>query len=80
MKILYKKIESKEHLLALIKSLSEEDFSEWENQSAAEFLEALGAWLESADSLYKNLKLDTDADSASWQLFGDALRAATIYE
>lgn len=80
MEIQYEKIESKEQLLALIKNLSAEDSSEWENQSAVAFLEALGAWLESASGLYKNLNLDTDANSPSWQLFADALQAATIYE
>ena len=80
MEIQYEKIESKEQLMVLIKNLSAEDSSEWENQSAVAFLEALGAWLESANGLYKNLNLDTDANSPSWQLFADALQAATIYE
>lgn len=80
MEIKYERIESKEQLLALIRNLSKEDLNEWENQSATAFLEALGAWLESANGLYKNLHLDTDANSPSWQLFADALQAATIYE
>ncbi|WP_039913706.1 DUF7660 family protein [Cellvibrio mixtus] len=80
MEIQYKKIERKEQLLALIKNLSEEDSSKWENQSSVAFLEALGAWLESADALYKNLNLGTNANIPSWQLFADALQAATIYE
>ncbi len=80
MEIQYEKIESKEQLLALIKNLSAEDSSGWENQSAVAFLEALAAWFESANGLYKNLNLATDANSPSWQLFADALQAATIYE
>jgi hypothetical protein len=80
MEIRYEKIESKDQLLALIKNLSAEDSSQWENQSAVAFLEALGAWLESAGGVYKNLNRDTDANSPSWQLFADALQAATIYE
>jgi hypothetical protein len=80
MEIQYERIESKEQFLALIKNLSAEDSAKWENQSAVAFLEALSAWLESADSLYKNLNLVTDANSPSWQLFADALRAATVYE
>jgi hypothetical protein len=80
MEIKYERIESKEQLIALIKNLSKEDLREWENQSATAFLEALGAWLESASGAYKNLQLETDANIPSWQLFADALQAATIYE
>ncbi len=80
MKIDYEKIESKKELLRLIKNLSAEDSSKWENVSTSDFLEALGAWLEDADGFYKNFQLDTSSEKPSWQLFADALQAATIYE
>jgi hypothetical protein len=80
MEIDYKKIETKEQLLELIQQLSEENRENWENVSTQAFLEALGAWLSSAENLYSNLNLGTDANNPSWQLFADALQAALIYE
>jgi hypothetical protein len=80
MDIEYKKIETKAQLLELIHQLSEENPKNWENVSTQAFLEALGAWLGSAENLYSNLNLDTDANKPSWQLFADALQAALIYE
>jgi len=80
MGIEYKKIDTKEQLLELVQLLSEEDPKNWENVSTQAFLEALGAWLGSADHVYENLNLDTDANKPSWQLFADAIQAALIYE
>ena len=80
MEIDYKKIETKGQLLELILQLSEERPDNWENVSTQAFLEALGSWLGSADSFYRNLHLDTDANKPSWQLFADALQGALIYE
>lgn len=80
MEIDYEKIESKEALISLIQKLSTEDTKKWENLSTTDFLEALGAWLESADGFYKNFNLETSSEKPSWQLFADALQAATIYE
>jgi hypothetical protein len=80
MEINYKKIETKEQLLELIQKLSAENPETWENVSTQSFLEALGSWLGSADNLYRNLHIDTDANKPSWQLFADALQAALIYE
>ena len=80
MDIDHKKIETKEELLELMIELSKGDPSKWENISTTDFLEAMAAWLGSAENFYKNFNLETDANSASWQLFGDALQAAIIYE
>ncbi|CAI3798958.1 hypothetical protein [Rheinheimera sp. MM224] len=80
MEIDYEKIGSKEELISLIGRLCAEDTSNWENVSTVSFLEAMAAWLESSGNLYKNLKLDTDSEVASWQIFADAIQAATIYE
>lgn len=80
MEIDYEKIESKEALIALIQKLRTNDSGKWENVSTADFLEALAAWLESADGFYKDFNLETSSEKPSWQLFADALQAATIYE
>jgi len=76
----YQKVENKEDFLKIIKKLEADNQDAWENTSAVDFIEALGAWLNDADGFYQNFKLDTDANNASWQLFADALQAATIYE
>lgn len=80
MELDYEKIRSKQELLEFIRKLSSEDTGEWENVSAPDFLRALGAWLDSASGFYNNFKLETSAEEPSWQLFADALQAATIYE
>ncbi len=80
MEIDYEKIGSKQELIDLICRLCSEDTSKWENVSTLSFLEAMAAWLESSGNLYKNLNLDTDSELPSWQIFADAIQAATIYE
>ncbi|MCE2570911.1 DUF7660 family protein [Motilimonas eburnea] len=60
--------------------MSSEDAGKWENVSTSDFLGALAAWLESADCFYKNFNRETSSEKPSWQLFADALQAATIYE
>ncbi|PID46150.1 MAG: hypothetical protein CSB47_05430 [Proteobacteria bacterium] len=76
----HKRIESKKELIALIKELSAEAPDKWGNVSAYEFLEALGAWLEDADGFYENCHIEVSPEYPSWQIFADALQAATIYE
>lgn len=80
MEIDYKRIESKAELITFIQKLSTEDSVNWENTSAVDFLEALGAWLENADGFYESFNLETSSEKPSWQLFADALQAATVYE
>ncbi|KOY37918.1 hypothetical protein NB614_20745 [Vibrio parahaemolyticus] len=71
-------VKSKAELLSLIESLSSENDKCWENSSAIDFIQALGAWLNDAEGYYKNV--DLDVNEASWQLFADALQAARNYE
>jgi hypothetical protein len=52
----------------------------WENQSLGDFLEALSAYAEDVDGYYHNMAIPVDADSASWRVFADMLRGATVYE
>ena len=80
MEIIYQKIESKEQLIELIRKLSNENTDSWENMSINDYLEAMGAWIDSAEGFYKNSKSNTNPDKPSWQLFADALQAAKIYE
>ena len=76
----YEKITNKNDFLNLIKALSKEDFSGWENSSLETYLLALAHWLEDSEGFYKNRKLRISHEEPSWQLFADALQAATIYE
>ncbi len=73
-------VKSKAELLSLIESLASENSKCWENSSATDFIEALGAWLNDAEGYYKSVDLDLDVNEASWQLFADALQAARNYE
>lgn len=75
----YKRVQSKEALIALLNSLAQQDTDNWENMSTQDYLQALAAWLESSDAFYDNAKIPI-SHSPSWQLFADAMQAATIYE
>ena len=75
-----RQITTKTELTDLIAELASEDTAQWENSKLTTFLEALGAWLEDSDGYYKNAGLALDPDSATWQLLGDALQAAKVYE
>jgi hypothetical protein len=75
------RIEARQELIALISRILEEnDATQWENNTAERFLEALAAWLNDAGGFYRNINEARDPNDASWQVFADALQAATIYE
>ena len=77
----YQKVTSRKELLDLIfQMLDENDAVKWDNDTACSFLQAMAGWLNDSDGFYKNMNIDVDTDRASWQLFADALQAATIYE
>ncbi len=51
----------------------------------AEYLQAMVAWLESAESWQRNMRrfdtgITVDVEIPSWELFARLLRAATTYE
>ena len=75
-----RRITSRDELIALIRELSSEDTSKWENSDLGSFLEALSGWVGDCDVYYKKTGSDLDPDSPSWQLFADALQAAKVYE
>jgi hypothetical protein len=75
-----RKITSRDDLIILIRELSSEDQSTWDNSDLGSFMEALSGWIGDCDGYYKNTGSDLDPDSPSWQLFADALQAAKIYE
>jgi len=52
----------------------------WENTSLADFLEAMIRYTEDIDGYYLNIKQDINPDVASWQVFADILKGASMYE
>jgi hypothetical protein len=60
----------------LFELLDDNDALKWENDSAYSFLQAMAEWLRDAEGFYRNAGLTVDANSATWQLFADMLRAA----
>ena len=53
---------------------------DWENQNLGDFLEALSAYAADIPGFYNNMSIAVNADSASWRVFADMLRGATVYE
>ncbi|MEU0793170.1 hypothetical protein ABZ342_24110 [Amycolatopsis sp. NPDC005961] len=51
---------------------------DWENDTLPRYLEALAGWLRDCEGYYANQGIPLPADG--WQVFRDALVAATVYE
>jgi hypothetical protein len=52
----------------------------WENQDIYTFLQAMAAWLNDCQGNYQNAGESVDVEQGSWQLFADALSAASVYK
>jgi hypothetical protein len=63
-------VRSRSEFAAFIRSLSEQDSTDWENPTTSRFLEGLAAWVEDWPN---------DLDE-SWSAFATALLAATTDE
>jgi hypothetical protein len=75
------RVESREEFIAFIfRLLDENDAVPWENDTAYAFLQGLAGWLEDADGFYANTGESRDLSKPDWQVFADALSAATVYE
>ena len=61
-----------------------QDFKEnpecWENKNLGDFLEAMSSYSADIQGYYDNTNQKVDANEASWQLFADILKGATMYE
>jgi hypothetical protein len=53
---------------------------QWENKDIYTFLQAMAAWLKDCEGYYRNTGPSVDARLPSWQIFADALSAASVYE
>ncbi len=54
--------------------------SGWENRTLEDFLEAMTAYTEDVQGFYDNMKLNVDADEATWENFKTILNGAAVYE
>ncbi|MES2278934.1 MAG: hypothetical protein V4592_23080 [Bacteroidota bacterium] len=52
----------------------------WENESLSDFLEAVGRYTQDIQGYYNNSEQQVDADIATWQVFADILKGASMYE
>ncbi|GAB3834992.1 DUF7660 family protein [Hymenobacter jeollabukensis] len=52
---------------------------QWENRKLADYLEALGRWVEDMEGYYRNTGQEVPRQ-ISWRVFASILRAASIYE
>lgn len=76
------KVESREELLHLIRTLGEDlrrQPSSWENRDLYSYLEALAGWLADMEGFYKARGENLD-ELPVWRIFADALMAARVYE
>lgn len=58
----------------------ESNGNSWENIDLGNFLDAMASYTEDIQGYYDNLDLSVNADTASWRVFADMLKGATIYE
>jgi hypothetical protein len=52
----------------------------WENGTLESFLEAMAAYTNDIQGYYDNTSQDVNADVASWKVFADILKGASMYE
>ena len=78
MKIDRKTVNSKEEFIKLASSIAKESYN-WNYDSPQEYIEAMANWLEDCDGFYNNMNIKMDPQKPSWQIFADALQAATVY-
>lgn len=68
-----------EFLKEFRKDLTNND-SKWENKTLEDFLEAVERYTEDVQGYYDNMKLNIDADKATWENFMTIMKGASIYE
>ena len=56
-----------------------DNLEKWKNRDLSSFLEAMAAWIEDMDGYYQNMGKPVP-EEATWMIFAQILRAATIYE
>ncbi len=54
--------------------------STWENKTLEDFLEAMERYTEDVQGYYDNMRLNIDADKATWENFMTIMKGASMYE
>jgi hypothetical protein len=74
-------VRTRQDLVEFIRALNTnllENGDNWENPTLERYLDAMAAWIADMDGFYKNQGVKVP--KANWQLMGQILLAATIYE
>lgn len=53
---------------------------DWENDTLATFVAAMGNWTNDCDGYFKNMGQEVCPDTPTWKLFAEILLAAKVYE
>lgn len=79
----FSSVDSRDALIGYIFELLDDQDAcgtQWHNKDIYTFLQAMAAWFNDCDGYYKNAGQSRDVDQPSWQLFADALAAASVHE
>lgn len=78
-----KPVNSRDELVGYIFELLDDQDAigdQWTNKDIYSFLQAMAAWLNDCDGYYRSTGQTLDVEQPSWQIFADALAAATVHE
>ena len=76
------RVSSKADFIQFMAALQQElaaNSPQWENRTLADYLEALGRWVEDMEGWYSNTGQQIPPQ-ISWRVFANILKAASIYE
>ena len=81
--IMDKEVTDKKSFIEFLK-LFRKDLTEnsknWENINLNDFLEAMTRYSEDIQGFYDNTNQNINSENASWKIFADILKGASIYE
>lgn len=75
-------VSSKADFLQFVAALQQDladNSPQWENRTLADYLAALGRWVEDMEGYYHNTGQEIPRQ-VSWRVFANILQAASIYE
>lgn len=75
-----KDVVDKESFIAFVTQLSNEDARKWSSRTTSDFIETIAHYTEDVQGYYDNTNQPIDSNKASWRVFADILKGATIYE
>ena len=72
-------VNTKKDFIQFVQELRE-DIANWENKDTDSFIEALSRYTEDIQNYYDNTDQNVNSENASWKVFADILKGASIYE